>query len=94
MDLPMLDEAEWEQVGPLFLHAAVDGRPVPLGERITANRDAALDAYERLTGFRETNAEALWHHRIFLYGPPCPACRKPLRTPQARYCPACGWSSY
>jgi hypothetical protein len=26
--------------------------------------------YERITGFRETNANAIYHHRLSLYGPP------------------------
>lgn len=47
-------------------------------------------AYTELTGFEETNANAVWHHRISLYGPPCEACGKPLRTPQASFCAECG----
>ncbi|QDE65770.1 MULTISPECIES: hypothetical protein [Myxococcus] len=50
----------------------------------------ALREYERLTGFRETNINAVLHHRLILFGPPCTTCGKPLRTPQARYCAACG----
>ena len=40
--------------------------------------------YERITGFHEGNPNAIWHHRIALYGPPCSHCGKPLRTPKAR----------
>lgn len=61
-----------------------------LVEALHACRGEALDSYERLTGFRETNANALWHHQLSLYGPPCANCGKPLRTPRASYCPACG----
>ncbi len=50
----------------------------------------ALRLYQDMTGFRETNPDALWHHRLSLYGPPCKACGKPLRTPQAKLCAACG----
>ena len=50
-----------------------------------------LDMYKLLTGFEETNPNAIWHHLDDLYGPDCPACGKPLRTPKARYCAACGF---
>ena len=50
----------------------------------------ALRLYQDMTGFPETNPDALWHHRLSLYGPPCKACGKPLRTPQATLCAACG----
>jgi hypothetical protein len=49
----------------------------------------ALEAYEKITSFKETNANALFHHRLSLSGPPCRSCGKPLRTPQARSCRAC-----
>jgi hypothetical protein len=47
--------------------------------------------YGMFTGVAETNPNAVWHHVASLYGPPCPACGKPLRTPRARLCAACGW---
>lgn len=52
---------------------------------------AQLEMYRLLTGFVETNPSAVAHHKIAQYGPPCPQCRKPLRTPQARFCAACGF---
>ncbi|HEX8430379.1 MAG TPA: hypothetical protein VF625_03795 [Longimicrobium sp.] len=50
-----------------------------------------IAGYEMFTGVRETNVNAIPHHVASLYGPPCPACGKPLRTPKARLCAACGW---
>lgn len=50
----------------------------------------ALDRYFELTDHRETNFNALWHHVIHFYGLPCAGCGKPLRTPAAKWCPACG----
>lgn len=98
-DVPMLTDAEWEKV------SAALGNVV---EQIKAYRQQhncslakanakgfgqpALDLYEEFTGFKETNHEALYHHRMSIYGPPCEHCHKPLRTPQARSCAACGSS--
>ncbi len=96
----MLDEHEWAIVAPLLSRSLADTKAdressgLPLSTDLLARRfTPALEAYERLTGFHETNGNALWHHRLSLYGPPCVACGKPLRTPQARFCPACGWSA-
>lgn len=52
---------------------------------------AILNTYNELTGFNESNVIAVYHHRISIYGPPCGSCGKPLRTPLAKFCAACGW---
>jgi hypothetical protein len=106
MDIPMLEEPEWDEVmganrsGSDRLESATADRRVPLAgggsfAKISKAEHEArfapmLAAYERLTGFHETNPAAVWHHRVSLYGPPCHVCGKPLRTPQARICAACG----
>jgi hypothetical protein len=93
MDLPMLDEAEYKECfadeGP-FAHT-IEGRA---GNPTLAKQQwhsRVLERYEKITGFKETNINAVYHHRVSLYGPPCLQCDKPLRTPQARYCAACGF---
>jgi hypothetical protein len=48
-----------------------------------------LREYERITGVRETNPNAIYHHMLSMYGPPCTHCGKPLRTPRATVCGAC-----
>lgn len=100
-DMPMLDETEWATIHPLLSRGLTDTMAerertgAPLSTDLLARHfKPALEAYECLTGFHETNGNALWHHRLSLYGPPCPSCGKLLRTPQARYCPVCGWSSF
>ena len=50
-----------------------------------------LQMYQLLTGFVETNPNAVLHHEVDQYGPPCPQCHKPLRTTEARFCAACGF---
>lgn len=90
MTVPMLEELEWEQLQPLLTGALRD----PGSRRWAAGQvvygQAALDRYFEISGLRETNANALWHHRLANFGPPCRACGKPLRTPRAKLCAACG----
>ena len=49
-----------------------------------------LDFYYFITGEIETEPNAIMHHRIAQYGPPCENCGKPYRTPKASFCAACG----
>jgi hypothetical protein len=81
-EMPMLDEAEFSMVASKR-GAGVDG---DLG---SGPYVAALAEYERITGYRETNFAAIWHHRLALFGPPCKSCGKPLRTPRAKLCGSC-----
>lgn len=74
----MLDEVEWGGVEPL-LHRSIadvkvyrDQHGVSLGEaKEMAFGATALAKYRELTGFVETNVNAVWHHRASLYGLPC-----------------------
>ena len=97
VEIPMLDDAEWEIIAPLMSNAIEQIKQyrslhgVSLSEAVKNGYGAeALRLYQELTGFQETNVNALWHHRISLYGAPCRECGKPLRTPNASICAACG----
>jgi hypothetical protein len=97
LEIPMLNESEWALLFPLLTNAIEDIKKyrtehgVSLAEaRANGYGTAAVSAYLKMTGFRETNAEALWHHRLSLYGPACKNCQKPLRTPRASHCAECG----
>jgi hypothetical protein len=82
IEVPMLDETELPKARELYSAAfknAHSSRFQPL-----------LDYYNEITGFDETNADAIMHHFVTLYGPPCEACSKPYRTPLATFCAACG----
>lgn len=97
MDIPMLDDVEWELLAP-HLNSSI-GQLKEYRQRTGASLaeaysvafgQTALTLYAQMTGFEETNLNALHHHRRSLYGPDCAACGKPLRTPQASFCAACG----
>ncbi|MBN8227241.1 hypothetical protein JYK02_06925 [Corallococcus macrosporus] len=81
----MLDEVEFEEVSNLYRAAFRSTEPT-----MEARFASVSQAYERLTGYVGCHPNAVMHHRIAQYGPPCTACGKPLRTPEARYCAACG----
>jgi hypothetical protein len=95
MEVPMLEEHEWKRVSPLLVNAVEQIKHyrqlhgVTLAESRANYGKEALAMYFELTGFPETNPDALWHHRVSLYGAPCSACGKPLRTPKAKVCAAC-----
>lgn len=93
MDIPMLTEEEWDLVAPYLANAVAQikayreahGCSLAEATREGFGREALVQ-YERITGFKEGNPNALFHHRLSLYGPACSHCGKPLRTPQARFC--------
>jgi hypothetical protein len=90
----MLDEAEWTAVTkPWASLPAEDGAAHGASagaQGLRARLASIVGEYHQVTGFPETNANAIMHHRISLYGPPCTVCGKPLRTPRASFCAACG----
>ena len=95
-DIPMLDDREWQQIGAPEgnLSQAMKEYQKRHGVTLDVAKEEApkeiLTRYKDLTGFEETNVYALYHHRVELYGPPCHACGKPLRTTVARRCVECG----
>ncbi len=96
-ELPMLEEHEWKELSPLLTDAIrqIKSYREEHGASIAEAHakdfgQSALAKYFELTGFRETNPNALWHHRASLLGAPCTTCGKPLRTSRARFCAECG----
>lgn len=93
----MLDEEEFAVISEIYAEC------MQLGKRYRQTRNATLDespidslfrpvreAYYRITGWADVHQNAILHHKISIYGPPCAYCKKPLRTPEARFCAACG----
>ena len=79
----MLDDDEFKRVASLFNTGTEGG----IRERMFG---PLLREYERITGFHETNPNAIYHHVLSMYGPPCAHCGKPLSTPTANLCEFCG----
>jgi hypothetical protein len=95
-EMPMLDEAEYAGIARLYKESMLATKEfrrtwgIPLEHASIHERFAPVRTeYERITGVKEPNENAIMHHRISLYGPPCNQCRKPLRTPKAKLCGAC-----
>jgi hypothetical protein len=87
MEIPMLDEEEYKIASKLYGESFGKRKPgISREERFKP----MLDYYEKVTGFKETEPNAIMHHRIEQYGPPCEKCGKPYRTPLASFCAACG----
>jgi len=80
--MPMLDDEEFR---------AVAGKRLLQNAKMSLKDHLApvLEEYNRVTGGCETNVNAVYHHKLSLYGPPCAKCGKPLRTPRAKLCGSC-----
>ncbi len=83
----MLDEEEFKIAYKLYGES--------FGRRKTGmTRELAFEPllkyYEKISGFKETEPNAIMHHRISDYGSICKNCGKPYRIPKASYCAACG----
>jgi hypothetical protein len=69
---PMLDDDEYKLVTSKHETKGTGGK-AEIRERFFG---PVLREYERITGFREMNPNAVYHHRLSLYGPPCARCQK------------------
>src|SRR5579863_8013642 len=95
-EMPMLDEHEYAEIAALYsagtqsvkdyrVRTGAALKDVPKAERFAP----LLKRYKEITGYTATNENAVMHHRLSLYGPPCSKCAKPLRTPKAKICGSC-----
>jgi len=92
--IPMLDEREWALMSPALSRTIEDiqayRRKTGASLSECPPQTSACHLYARLTGFVETNPNAIWHHRAADCGPFCRHCRRPLRTARASFCVGCG----
>ena len=88
----MLEKNEWERIAPALSHqierikriCREQGCDFTKARRMAEQE--ACDLYFEMTGYRESNSNAIWHHRLEDFGPECPQCGRLFRTPKARYC--------
>lgn len=96
MPIPMLTDEEWDEVRPLLqtdiqrIKSHREETGAGITEAINELRHAACERYFEITGFRETNPNALWHHYLSHFGFECPSCGYLLRTAKASFCANCG----
>ncbi len=85
MDVPMLDDEEYAIASKLY----AKGIKVLKKDRQERFKEL-LDYYNDLSGFGETEPNAIMHHSLEEIGSDCEKCGKPYRTPKAKLCAACG----
>jgi hypothetical protein len=93
----MLDEQEYAEAVRLYGECMKDVKEfrqrwnVPLASANAGERFRPIrEWYEQLTGVPGCHENAIMHHRLSEFGSPCPVCGKPLRSPRAKLCAACG----
>ncbi|MBP1960835.1 hypothetical protein [Paenibacillus aceris] len=92
--MPMLDEVEYQRINQLYLECIKSAQKFRIRNNVSSPVNELfkplVQEYERITGFKDLHHNAIMHHRISQYGDPCKKYGKPLRTPQAKMCGACG----
>src|SRR5690349_15306513 len=95
-EVAMLEPSEHARVLELY-HAALRSLKIPK-QGVTPDSAAVMrqqlapvrELYASFTGLPDADAHAILQHALALYGPQCGVCGKPLRTPRAALCAACG----
>ncbi len=91
MNVPMLDESEYEAVVTDQMRKAVSELAQRGSDSEVQQRTLELMSaeYERLTGFKIADPWHIFRHATMGFGPPCSFCGKPLRTAKAKLCGSC-----
>lgn len=77
-----------DAIDAVMAYRAKTGASLEEAQKALPNPSA--DRYFKLTGFRLSTLYDVFYVRRSAYGPDCPACRKPFRTPKAKFCAECG----
>jgi hypothetical protein len=85
--MPILDGEEMAIIHRI-LEEGIERRRsgVPAREAMTIVRET----YSEMTGAPEIQENAILHHHLSYFGPPCEQCGKPYRTDKASFCTECG----
>ena len=83
MEIPMLDKDEFAIASELY------SKGFKKADRQERFKEL-LEYYNDLTGFGETEPNAIMHHSLEQIGPDCENCGKPYRTPKAKLCASYG----
>lgn len=100
MEVPMLEEHEWEIIAPLLTNQIESIKAyriengTDLKTAVQAAFKPATDKYFELTGFMESNYAAIYHHRLSNFGSECTQCGHLFRTPKASFCANCGLKAH
>ena len=86
MEVPMLNEKEFAIASELYFK----GFKLAKADRKQRFKEL-LEYYNNLTGFGETEPNAIMHHSLEQIGADCENCGKPYRTPKAKLCVNCGY---
>ena len=93
----MLTDDEWAEIRPLLqtdIERIKEYRTetgIELREALDTLLHRACERYFEITGFTETNPNALWHHHLSCFGEECAKCGHLFRTPEASFCANCGF---
>ena len=86
MEVPMLEGEEAKRAYELY---GMGFKPIA-GGNMQERFKELINYYKEVTGEEYTNPNAIIHHMVDMYGPPCEKCGKPYRTSKASFCAACG----
>lgn len=85
----MMNGSEFNQAQKLYRHAMFsEGSQGP--PKGNMKFQPLIDYYHEISGVYEPNPNMIIHHRRADFGPICPCCHKPFRTPQSPRCEECG----
>ena len=96
-DVAMLTASEEQSLWPHLqgvarrIKAEMDNRGVGMEEVQRHVFQKAMTVYSDLTGERLEHWQQLYCVAMSAYGPPCPECGRPFRTPRAKLCAECGF---